>query len=122
MQAAVHQCKVVVDFMEEKPLPHPVTINDEGLYKHAKKVSEIMLGESNMQMLPVTMGAEDFSFYTQKFPAAMFVVGTKNMSLKSDQHLHSPRFFIDEEALPIGAALHAAVAVSYLDIHGVEDH
>ncbi|KAM7526002.1 hypothetical protein LguiA_015904 [Lonicera macranthoides] len=119
MQVAVHQCNAVIDFMEETPLPYPVMVNNEGLYEHARKVSEIMVGEPNVQLLPVTMGAEDFSFYSHKVPAAMFVIGTKNESIKSDQPLHSPHFVIDEEAFSIGAALHAAVAVSYLDKHGV---
>ncbi|KAK3037864.1 hypothetical protein RJ639_031224 [Escallonia herrerae] len=120
LQALVHQCTATVDFMEETPLPFPVMDNDEGLYKHAKRVGEILLGEPNVQLLPVTMGAEDFSFYSQRVPAAMFVVGTKNETVGSDQPLHSPYFVIDEEALPIGSALHAAVAISYLDSHAVE--
>ncbi|KAA8518524.1 hypothetical protein F0562_015998 [Nyssa sinensis] len=121
LQAAVHRCTAVVDFKEDTPQPHPVMVNDEKLYKHAKRVGEILLGEANVQVLPVTMGAEDFSYYSEKFPAAMFVVGTKNETLKSDQPLHSPYFVIDEDALPIGAAFHAAVAISYLDSRAVID-
>ena len=115
MQAAVHQCKAVVDFKEETPLPYPVTSNDESLYEHGKEVAEILLGKQKVEVFPVTMGGEDFSFYAQKMPAAMFVIGTKNETLKSDWSLHSPHFTIDEEALPIGSALHSAVALSYLN-------
>ncbi|KAF5473521.1 hypothetical protein F2P56_010125 [Juglans regia] len=119
-QASVHRCTAMVDFMEDRPMPYPLMVNDEALYEHAKKVGEILLGEPNVQLLPVTMGAEDFSFFSQKSAASIFVVGIKNKTLKSDQPLHSPYFFIDEEALPIGAALHTAVAISYLDNHVVE--
>ncbi|XP_059669589.1 IAA-amino acid hydrolase ILR1-like [Cornus florida] len=94
MQAAVHQCSAV---LEDKPMPHPVVVNDEALYEHGKRVGEILLGK--------------------KFPAAMFVVGTKNETLKSDEPLHSPYFVIDEDALSIGAAFHAVVAISFLDSH-----
>lgn len=103
-------------------MPYPVMVNDEALHEHAKKVGEILLGKANVQLLPVTMGAEDFSFFTQKSSALIFFIGIKNETLKSDQPLHSPYFLIDEEALPIGAALHAAVAISYLDNHAVETH
>ncbi|KAJ6914586.1 hypothetical protein NC651_016766 [Populus alba x Populus x berolinensis] len=113
--AAVHRCNATVNFMEDRHLPHPVMINDEQLYKHAKRVGEALLGEPNVQLFPVTMGAEDFSFFSQRMPAAIFVIGTMNETLKSNQPLHSPYFFIDEEALPIGTALNAAVAISYLD-------
>uniref|UniRef100_A0A2P2JFW6 Uncharacterized protein n=1 Tax=Rhizophora mucronata TaxID=61149 RepID=A0A2P2JFW6_RHIMU len=107
--------------MEERHLPHPAMVNDEALYNQAKKVGEIMLGESNVQLTPVTMGAEDFSFFTQKMPSAIFVIGIKNETLQSHQPLHSPYFFIDEEAFPIGAAFNAAVAISYVDSHAMED-
>ncbi|XP_021890565.1 IAA-amino acid hydrolase ILR1-like, partial [Carica papaya] len=104
-QAAVHQCSAVVDLMENLHSPHPVMINDEALYEHARKVSEALVGESNVHIMPVTMGAEDFSFFSKKTSAAIFVVGIKNETLKSGQPLHSPYFVVDEEALPIGAAL-----------------
>ncbi|XP_028062599.1 IAA-amino acid hydrolase ILR1-like isoform X2 [Camellia sinensis] len=121
IQATMHRCNATVDFMEETPLPYPVLVNDEVLYEHAKGVGEVLLGKQNVQILPVTMGAEDFSFYSQKMPAVMYAVGTKNETLKSDHPLHSPHFFIDEEALQIGSAFHAAVAMSYLDSHSEVD-
>lgn len=123
MQAGVHRCNATLDFKEETPLPYPVLVNDKGLYEHAKRVGEgeVLLGEENVQFLPVTMGAEDFSFYSQKMPGAMFAVGTKNETLQSDHPLHSPYFVIDEGALPIGSAFHAAVAMSYLDRRDTEE-
>ncbi|GLT94751.1 hypothetical protein SLE2022_124780 [Rubroshorea leprosula] len=117
MQAAVHQCSAVLDFMEEMPMPHPAMKNDEALYEHIKKVGETLVGEHNVQLLPTTMGGEDFSYFAQRTAAAIYVVGIKNESLQSDEALHSPYFFVDEEALPIGAALNAAAAISYLDSH-----
>ena len=123
MQAAVQQCNATVDFLEDKLKPYPATVNDEAMYKHAKSVGESLLGEPNVYLLPMTMGAEDFSFYSQKMPAAFFMIGANNDTLKSNsKQLHSPYLFIDEEVLPIGAALHAAVAISYLDSHLVGTH
>lgn len=120
-QAAVHQCNAMMDFKEETPLPYPVFINDQALYEHAKGVGEMLLGKSNVQPLPMSMGSEDFSFYAQKMPAVMFAIGTKNES-QADQPLHSPHFVIDEDALSIGSAFHAAVAISYLNSFVSETH
>ncbi|XP_031382391.1 IAA-amino acid hydrolase ILR1-like [Punica granatum] len=119
LQAAVHRCEAEIDFKEEKPMPHPVMVNDKALYEHTKRVGEMLVGEENVELLPITMGAEDFSFFTQKTAALIFVVGIRNETLKSDRILHSPYFFIDEEAFPVGAALHAATAISYLDKHAL---
>ncbi|KAK8626891.1 hypothetical protein V6N13_134521 [Hibiscus sabdariffa] len=118
-QATVHRCTATIDFLEEKMRPYPATVNDESLYEHAKKVGESVVGKSNMLVIPMNMGAEDFSFYANKMPAAFFMIGTNNETRKPKYRVHSPHLVIDEDVLPIGAAFHAAVAISYLDNHGV---
>ncbi|XP_044508910.1 IAA-amino acid hydrolase ILR1-like [Mangifera indica] len=114
-QAVVHRCSASIDFMEEKMRPYPSLVNDEEMYEHGKRVGESLLGEANVNVIPRSMGAEDFSFYAEKMAAALFMIGTKNETNKMRNHLHSPYLFVDEDVLPIGAALHAAVAISYLD-------
>lgn len=121
-QAAVHQCSASVDFMEETMRPYPATVNYEAMYEHAKQVGEALLGESNVKFSPLIMGAEDFSFYAQKMKAAFFIIGVRNKNETSAPGLHTPYLFLDEEVLPVGAALHAAVAISYLDANAVETH
>ncbi|KAK4419428.1 IAA-amino acid hydrolase ILR1-like 7 [Sesamum alatum] len=114
-QATVHHCTAVVDFMEDKLKPYPATINHPTIYEHAKGVGENLLGEQNVQLHTMMMAAEDFSFYAQKMPAAFFMIGTRNGTMKSVKGLHSPYVVIDEGVLPLGASLHAAVALAYLD-------
>lgn len=113
-QAAVHGCNAVVDLMEDAPFPHPVMVNNEAVYEHVKKVGSVLLGEANVQLMTISMGSEDFSFFSKRTAAAVFGIGIGNETLKSNQQLHSPYFFLDEEVLPIGAALHAATSISYL--------
>ncbi|KAK1421517.1 hypothetical protein QVD17_23920 [Tagetes erecta] len=121
-QAIVHRCHAELDFMEETP-PYPVTENDEGLYEHTKAVAEIVFGEQNVELMPMAMVSEDFSFFGQKMPATMFMIGTRNESHNVVEMLHSPEFVIDEEALKVGAVFHTVVAMSYLDTypHAVHD-
>ncbi|XP_016477586.1 IAA-amino acid hydrolase ILR1-like 3 [Nicotiana tabacum] len=117
-QAGVHRCSATIDFSEELMRPYPPTLNDPATYEHAKKVGEVLLGEQNVHYAPITMGAEDFSFFSQKMSAAFFNIGALNKTATSAvKGLHSPYFTIDEDVLPIGAALHAAVAISYFDTH-----
>ncbi|XP_059314918.1 IAA-amino acid hydrolase ILR1-like 7 [Lycium ferocissimum] len=117
-QASVHQCSATVDFGEDLLSPYPPTLNDPKLYEHAKKVGENLLGEQNVQYAPITMGAEDFSFYSQKMSAAFFNIKAQNKTAVSGvKGLHSPYFTLDEDVLPIGAALHAAVAITYSETH-----
>lgn len=113
-QAAVHQCTASIDFMEEVSRFYPATVNDEALYSHVKRVGENLLGESNVHHISMAMAAEDFSFYSQEMPAAFFMIGAKNKTINSGIPLHSPYLVLDEQVLPVGASLHAAVAISYL--------
>jgi len=103
--------------MEEELRPYPATVNDEGMYHHAREVAETMLGQENVRVGAQLMGAEDFSFYAQKFAGAFFFIGVRNKSMEAMYPLHSPYFVIDEDVLPVGAAFHAAVAMEYLIKH-----
>ncbi|MBA0567139.1 hypothetical protein Golob_011895 [Gossypium lobatum] len=87
---------------KETMRPYPATVNDESMYEHAKKVGEYVVGKSNVLMMPMTMGAEDFSFYSNKMAAAFFVIGTRNETQKPNYGLHSPYLIMDEDVLPIG--------------------
>ncbi|KAK1263426.1 IAA-amino acid hydrolase ILR1-like 7 [Acorus gramineus] len=112
--ATVHQC--TVDFSKDM-IPCPPTVNDESMYSHAKRVGESLLGEASFAKCEMIMGAEDFSFYSQKMPSSLFWIGIRNDTQKPAHPLHSPHFTLDEKALPIGAAFHAAVAMTYLEGH-----
>lgn len=102
--------------MQEKLRPYPATVNDEGMYRHAREVAEAMLGQDKVSVGAQMMGAEDFSFYAEKFAGAFFMIGVRNKSMEEAMHpLHSPYFVIDEDVLPVGAAFHSAVAMEYLN-------
>ncbi|KAG0503729.1 hypothetical protein HPP92_003801 [Vanilla planifolia] len=113
MQAAVYKCTASVDFFEKERF-YPPTVNDIAMYEHVKKVAIHLLGSKNYKVVPPMMGAEDFSFYSEIIPAAFYYIGVRNESLGSIHTGHSPFFMIDEDVLPIGAAVHAAIAERYL--------
>ncbi|KAJ0969701.1 hypothetical protein J5N97_022578 [Dioscorea zingiberensis] len=119
-QSAVHRCTASLDFMEKKLIPYPPTINDEEMYAHIKMVGESLVGKANFKPSIPAMGAEDFGFYSQRMPGAVIQLGTQNETLAPTYMLHSPYLFVDEQALPVGAAMYAAVAMSYLERHTSE--
>jgi IAA-amino acid hydrolase len=61
------------------------------------------------------MPGEDFAFFGRKIPSTMMFIGIKNETLGSVHNLHSPNFKLDEGVLPLGAAVHASLAMSYLE-------
>jgi amidohydrolase len=59
------------------------------------------------------MGAEDFSYMTERCPGAMFDLGTHTPGTPV-RYAHTSDFDIDENALPIGTALLAETALRLL--------
>jgi amidohydrolase len=62
----------------------------------------------------ITMGSEDFAFIMEKVPGCFFFIGSANKEKGLDAGHHHPRFDFDEQALPRGAALMAAMVAELL--------
>ncbi|KAI3735483.1 hypothetical protein L6452_14982 [Arctium lappa] len=116
-QAAVHRCKGSVDMKEHEFPAYPATINDETLNSFVNEVGSLLLGAERVKESKKVMAGEDFAFYQQKIPGVMFGIGIRNEGIGAIHSPHSPYFFLDEDALPIGAALHTALAELYLNQH-----
>jgi amidohydrolase len=57
------------------------------------------------------MGSEDFGYFIQDIPGAMFMLGCR---IEDDHRRHhDPRFDIDENCMPIGAAILAKSVLAY---------
>ncbi|OEL32913.1 IAA-amino acid hydrolase ILR1-like 6 [Dichanthelium oligosanthes] len=112
-QSRVHGCAATVDFFEDESF-YPPTVNDARMYGHVRRVASELLGPGSYHDVPAMMGAEDFSFYSQAVPAGFYYIGVRNETLGSVHTGHSPYFMIDEDVLPTGAAVHAAIAERFL--------
>ena len=95
---------------------NPALINDQNLYEHIQNVGRLILGNNNFILCETTMGGEDFAFYLEKIPGAMFFLGVQDKNQNVSHTFHSPYFSIDEDALPLGAALNAAIAEMYIEL------
>ncbi|KAJ9679886.1 hypothetical protein PVL29_021711 [Vitis rotundifolia] len=115
-QAAVHRCNAYFYRTEEDYLL-PAVVNDEVMHQHVLRVGKFLLGPENTQVANKVMAGEDFAFYQEVIPGVMFGIGVRNEQVGSVHPLHSSHFFLDEAVLPIGAALHTAIAEMYLDEH-----
>jgi metal-dependent amidase/aminoacylase/carboxypeptidase family protein len=61
------------------------------------------------------MGAEDFSFFCQKWPGAMFGLGCHDPAKGFQFPLHSSHFDMDERVLDVGVSLFEHAMVRYLE-------
>ncbi|MEA3444381.1 MAG: M20 family metallopeptidase [Bacteroidota bacterium] len=93
---------------------YPFLVNDIGNTKKAKEFAKLYLPAEKVEDMDIRMTAEDFAYYSQKFPVCFYRLGTGNKSKGINSPLHSSTFDIDEEALKIGAGMMAWLAVSFL--------
>ena len=98
-------CQVKIDH------GYPFVYNDEKATEKVRATATALLGAENVEELPLRMTAEDFAYYTKKIPGCMFRLGVKPEGLENPTNLHTSRLTIDENALPIGTAMMAALAV-----------
>ncbi|KAI7726502.1 hypothetical protein M8C21_023732, partial [Ambrosia artemisiifolia] len=116
-QSLIDVSKASVD-MRKDEFPHvPTTINDEALINHVDQVASMLLGPHGVKVAKQLMAGEDFAFYQQVIPGVLFRIGIPNDVIGSIYSTYSPYFFLDEDVLPVGAALHTSIAELYLIQH-----
>ena len=90
---------------------YPVLVNNPDVLDRVRRSAEL-IGFTNEQFIPLAPqgGGEDFAYYCQRVPGAFVFLGAANAIKDCSYPHHHPRFNIDEDVLPIGAALYAQFA------------
>lgn len=97
---------------------YPVLVNAQEQTRALKRafgeISEAKtfdrMAENTTEMRPM-MASDDFSYYLESVPGTMAFLGVGS-GIGDAPDLHSPKFLIDEGALPIGSAILAAIALT----------
>jgi amidohydrolase len=95
---------------------YPVTYNDPELTARMVPVLRAVAGQDNVRQIPAITGAEDFSFIAEQVPGFYFVLGgrPKDIAEEDATEHHTPDFFVDEAALPLGVRAMVGLALGYL--------
>ena len=98
---------------EDFPGCYPVTTNDVAEASRALDVARALLGTDRVVEMPSpVMGAEDWSYILQRVPGSMAFLGVAPPGVERPAPAHSNRMMMDEPAMAVGIALHAAMALS----------
>jgi amidohydrolase len=92
---------------------HPVTVNDPALTEQLVPTLERLAGKSNIRRAPPETGAEDFSYFSNVVPGFYFQLGVVPAGKVSGGH-HTPTFYADDAAVPLGMRLMSTVVLDYL--------
>jgi amidohydrolase len=96
----------------------PVTYNDPALTEKMVPTLRQVAGADRVRLATPLTTAEDFSRYQERIPGLFFFLGITPASAdpRTVAPNHSPRFFVDEAALPLGVRALAHAAVNYLTL------
>jgi amidohydrolase len=94
---------------------YPATINNPEMTDLVIEAARGVVGEDNVLIADLQMGAEDFSYFLQERPGCFFFVGTRNEERGLTWGHHHPRFDIDEDGMAIGMQVMASSVMRYLN-------
>ena len=94
----------------------PVTYNDPELTAKMLPTLRRVAGPGLIEVPPYTQ-SEDFAFYQEKVPGLYFSLGVNALGVEAGQAAtnHSPHFYVNEEALPIGVRALSSLVIDYLE-------
>ncbi len=95
---------------------NPVTYNDPALTAKVLPSLKKIAGEHVVEMT-LTTGSEDFAYYAKEVPGFFFFVGAtpNGVDASTAPSNHSPAFFLDESALPLGTRALLQISLDYLN-------
>ncbi len=92
----------------------PATINDRHIACIAQKAVSELYGNKVFATVPQSMTGEDFAYMLERVPGAIALLGVGNPEKGCNHPLHDNLFNMDEDALPIGSAMHAQFVLDFL--------
>ena len=109
--AAANDCEATIGFPGNV---YPPTVNNAAVWNTVQAIAGELLGPDAVHEVPPVMGGEDFAFYTEQVPGCFVGLGIRNVESGCTHNVHHPLFKVDEDALPIGSALHTCFAIETL--------
>jgi amidohydrolase len=102
-------------------LGYPVTYNDPELTERMSATLRRVAGDDRVAVAPLVTGAEDFSEFQKISPGMYFFLGIvpEGQDPATAAVNHSPHFFADEGALPVGVRAMTQLALDYLSGAGM---
>jgi amidohydrolase len=94
-------------------LGYPVTRNDPDLYRRMAPTLRRVAGDGFIEAQQTTT-AEDFSYFANEVPGLFLFLGVAPDDPALVYPNHSPRFYADERALPVGVRALTALTLDYM--------
>ncbi len=94
---------------------YPALYNDPALTQKVNTIIAETMGSDVPQELEIWMAAEDFAYYSYRYPSLFMLIGTNNEDSSTQYGLHNPQFNLDEKAFETSMAVMVNAAISLLN-------
>lgn len=91
----------------EISIGYPSVVNDFTTTEIGRTLAKTLIGDDHVGEAEISLGAEDFGYYTQEIPGCFYRLGTGNIKKGIVSGVHTPTFDIDEEAIQMGISMMA---------------
>jgi hippurate hydrolase len=92
---------------------YPPLVNNDATTLFATEAAQNLIGANNVEAFEPKMWGEDFAYYTHEIPGTFWMLGIRPPSMNAIPGLHNSKFILDENALPVGAAMLANAAFAW---------
>ncbi len=93
---------------------YPFLVNDKKTTDLASSLAKEFLGHENVIELDLRMTAEDFAYFSQKYPTTFYRLGVQDNNNSNPSPLHSSTFMVDENALKTSLGTMTWIALGFL--------
>lgn len=107
--ALTYGCSAEIDIKDG----YPMVLNNDELTEKVRELAAQYVGRDNVEEMELRMTAEDFGFYTHRFPATFYRFGVKQPNVNTGS-LHSPQFNLNEDSLETSAGAMTWIAINLL--------
>lgn len=90
---------------------YPFLYNNPSLSQEIRTYMTEILPKENVKEIGIWMAAEDFAYYSHRFPSLFFLVGIRNTQQAPQYGLHNAKFNLDEDSFrtSMQAMVHASI-------------
>lgn len=107
----MHRVKIDYDFFSGTPSVYSAPAFTEEIVNVLKEANENLKAVGDTRI----MASEDMALIAEKVPTAFFMLNCR-VGGNTASH-HNPAVLFDEDALPLGCAMHVSAAIGYLKAH-----
>ncbi len=107
------RCEAILD-QHPGDADYPATVNTPRCWDTARAVAAEFIPENQIREMSPVMGGEDFAFYLEQVEGCFVALGTRNDAIGANHFVHTPMFKVDENAFPLGTAMHVGFALRSL--------